>query len=135
VRGEYDRFTHLSPESVEAVARRVAELLQKSLTALETSAFVEPKQAEPGLVDAPTVARELGVSVDYVYAHQNELGVRRLGSGKKPRLRFDLAESRAAFDGHPGDQKRTSDSQPSRKGRKRRHTTSVPLLPFRGEGR
>jgi hypothetical protein len=42
------------------------------------------------LVDAATLGRELGVSRQFVYDHAEELGVLRLGSGSRPRLRFDL---------------------------------------------
>jgi len=48
------------------------------------------------LVDAATLARELGVSRDYVYDHRDELGGRRIGDGERPRLRFDLGEALAA---------------------------------------
>jgi hypothetical protein len=44
------------------------------------------------LVDARTLAGYLGVTVGYVYAHADELGARRLGSGPKARLRFSVAE-------------------------------------------
>ena len=37
---------------------------------------------------AGQLAARLGVTAQWVYDHQNELGVVRLGSGRKPRLRF-----------------------------------------------
>lgn len=44
----------------------------------------------PGqLVSAGEVAMRLGVSRGWVYAHAGELGALRLGSGQRPRLRFD----------------------------------------------
>jgi hypothetical protein len=60
---------------VEAIARRVAELIGQT----------------SGLVDAQAVAAELHVDRDWVYAHARELGVVRLGPGPKARMRFDLA--------------------------------------------
>src|ERR1700751_2914700 len=54
----------------EATAARLAEIVS----------------AAPGtfaLVDARQLARDLGVSLDYVYAHATELGAMRLGSGPK----------------------------------------------------
>jgi hypothetical protein len=78
---------------VEAVARRVAELLRR---------HVEP---EP-LIDAAEAARRLRVSRATIYAKANELGAVRLGHGPKARLRFDprrihdaLAAMRAADPG------------------------------------
>lgn len=46
-----------------------------------------------GLVDAAALARVLDVSRGYVYAHADELGAVRLGSGPRPRLRFDVERS------------------------------------------
>ncbi len=66
----------LSPASVEAVARRVAELL-------------EPRPGPPALIDVAEAARRLGVKPLWVYEHADELGVVRLAKGSRPRLRFD----------------------------------------------
>lgn len=69
----------------EATAARLAEIVG----------------AAPGtfaLVDARQLARELGVSLDYVYAHATELGAMRLGSGPKARIRFDLDRARQALE-------------------------------------
>lgn len=49
------------------------------------------------LVDAATLAAELGTSPRFVYEHADELGAMRLGSGPKARLRFDLEAARAAL--------------------------------------
>lgn len=68
----------LDSDDIEAIARRVAEL-------------VGPLA---GFVDARSVAVALQVERDWVYAHARELGVLRLGAGPKARLRFDLAEVR-----------------------------------------
>jgi N-formylglutamate amidohydrolase len=65
----------------EATATRLAEIVSST----------------PGtfaLVDARQLARDLGVSLDYVYAHATELGAMRLGSGPKARIRFDLNRAR-----------------------------------------
>lgn len=63
---------------VEAIACRVVELLRTH----------EPKERPARLVDAATLARELGVERDWVYANAERLGAIRLG-GPKGRLRFD----------------------------------------------
>lgn len=64
---------------IERVANRVAQLL-------------EPRVARrlPELVDVETLAQALGLSSSYVYEHQDELGVIRLGTGPHAPLRFDL---------------------------------------------
>ena len=69
----------LDADDVEAIARRVAELVGHVSR----------------LVDAHTVAAELQVERDWVYAHANELGAVRLGNGSKARLRFDMRHVRA----------------------------------------
>lgn len=74
-----EQVVTLDAESVEAVARRTAELLRGAPL--------------PGDVDATTVATALGTSRDFVYRHANRLGGRRLGSGPRARLRFDLDQA------------------------------------------
>jgi hypothetical protein len=70
-------WVKLDRDDVEAIARRVAELLGS--------------QQRPAVryVDAAEVARALAVERDCVYAHADELGAIRLG-GPTGRLRFDL---------------------------------------------
>jgi hypothetical protein len=70
---------------VDALARRVVEI-------------VGARSAIFGLVDACELAEDLGVSIDYVYAHATELGAMRLGSGPKARIRFDLHGARQALE-------------------------------------
>jgi hypothetical protein len=71
---------------VEAVALRVVQLMR-------SGDVVNDRR----LVDAATLAGELGVDRSWVYAHRDVLGVVRLGSGSKPRLRFDAQVARAAL--------------------------------------
>jgi hypothetical protein len=70
----------------EATARRVVEIVTPP--AATTFAFVGARE----------LARELGVSLDYVYAHSAELGGMRLGSGRGARIRFDLDRARLALE-------------------------------------
>jgi hypothetical protein len=70
----------------EATARRVAEIV------------TPPAATTFALVGARELARELGVSLDYVYAHSTELGGMRLGSGRRARIRFDLDRARLALE-------------------------------------
>jgi hypothetical protein len=72
---------------VEAVAHRVAELIRD-----EAQQTVGRR-----LVDAATLAAELGVERSWVYEHADEMHPVRLGKGSKPRLRFDLLAVRTAL--------------------------------------
>jgi hypothetical protein len=73
----------LHPDDVEAIARRVTELVN----------------APPArrLVDAAELAAALGVSRDTVYANADRLGARRMGAGRRPRLRFDVDVALSAW--------------------------------------
>jgi hypothetical protein len=79
----------LAEADVEAIARRVAELLREHR--LETVS----------LVDASEAAALLGVERGFVYRHADRLRAIRVGDGPRPRLRFDprvlagLASARA----------------------------------------
>ena len=74
----------------EATATRLAEIVSSA----------------PGtfaLVDARQLAGDLGVSLDYVYAHATELGAMRLGSGPKARIRLiSIARGRRSRPGQGG---------------------------------
>jgi len=90
--------TALSP-SAEAIAERLAELVAERVVEDAARRVMELLREQDHLavgqlVDAATVARELGVSRDTVYAHANELGAIRLGDGPRSRMRFDLARAR-----------------------------------------
>lgn len=77
VEGMANARIKLDPEVVEAIARRVATLLEeKALRRRE-------------LVGAAELARRLGVDRSWVYSHAIELGVMKLGDGPRARLRFD----------------------------------------------
>jgi hypothetical protein len=73
----------LHPDDVALIAEAVVERLRG-----ETPAT--------GLVDAETLARELGVARSFIYAHKDLLGAKRLG-GPHGRLRFDVERARAAL--------------------------------------
>lgn len=80
--------TRSESDLVEAIARRVVELLR-----------TEIQQGRPArLVDAATLARELGVERDWVYANAERLGAIRLG-GPRGRLRFDREVVTEKLDG------------------------------------
>ena len=110
------------PGLVEAVARRVVDLLhEEALMLLEV----------PRLLSVAQVAREFGVSCDWVYANARHLGAIRMGSGPKARLRFDrdTIGARIARLGSSGsiasiDHKRKRGAGP----RKRRETKLLPIV-------
>jgi hypothetical protein len=114
----------LDPELVDAIARRVVELLEKR--------GVQKRE----LVDAAELARLLGIERSWVYAHAIELGAVKLGSGPKPRLRFDpeiaarvLQKVGGGSAADPPTRPGERAGQPSRGEGKR-----VRLLPVRGSG-
>lgn len=73
----------LEPRDIDAVARRVVEILDERST------------PPAPLVSAAELAVVLGVDVVWVREHADLLGVYRLGAGPRARLRFDVQEARA----------------------------------------
>lgn len=115
----------LTPEAIEQIAQRVAELLERR----DVSPRVEPRR----LFAANELARCLGVSREWVYDHANELGVIPIGDGPKPRLRFDLQVAEAAMAERrrgPSAAEPEIDDHAAR--RRRPPAQGVPLLPVRG---
>lgn len=111
------------PEFVEAVARRVVELLQAGD---DVGAMRRERSSS---LTVAQVAAQYGVSTSWVYAHQRELGAMRLGSGPRARLRFNsavLANAISAFD------RAERGRVPHPKETRRRRAT--PLIPFESMG-
>lgn len=112
----------LDPEVVDAIARRVVELLdQRGLRKRE-------------LVDATELARRLGIERSWVYSHAIELGAVKLGTGARPRLRFDPEIAARFLRKAP----KGPAAPPARSGERagQPHRSSGPkvsLLPVRGE--
>lgn len=75
----------LTPGEIDAIVSRVAEILQSRRAA-------RPTRPQPRMVTAADVARWCGVERSWVYSHAEDLGARKIGTGERPRLRFDLAE-------------------------------------------
>jgi hypothetical protein len=118
-----DPRIRLDPQTVEAIARRVVELLEKR--------GLQRRE----MVDAAELARRFGIERSWVYSHAIELGAVKLGAGAKPRLRFDpeiaarvlrKVDDRPAADPPARSGKRAGQPQGS-EGR-------VELLPIRGSG-
>jgi hypothetical protein len=96
----------LAPESIDALATRLAELLGGALRE-PVPAVENPKK----MLSAAEVSKRWSISRRWVYDHAEELGARRLGSGPRPRLRFDPDEVAARVGAPqrpapPGDQRR-----------------------------
>jgi hypothetical protein len=79
----------LDHEDIEAIAERAAHHVVQLLHNSSRGAHQ--------LLDPKELARELKVSVDYVYAHAVDLGAMPLGDGPKARLRFDLQTAQSAM--------------------------------------
>jgi len=115
----------LDPQTVEAIARRVVELLDR-----------RGLSGGPELVDAAELAQRLGIERSWVYTHAIELGAVKLGSGRKPRLRFD-PQVAARFLRQVGEAPAAGPRPPirgERAGRPRRVQDQAPLLPIKGGG-
>lgn len=114
----------LDPQTIEAIARRVVELLERQAQA-----------EKPELVDAAELARRLGIERSWVYTHAIELGAVKLGSGRKPRLRFDPEIAARVL--HRSGEGPAADP-PARSGKRarrpRRPEGQVRLLPIKGGG-
>lgn len=85
----------LTPSEIDAIVSRVAELLPSRRTAPST-------RPRPRMMTAAEVARWCGVERSWVYAHAEELGACKIGTGERPRLRFDpedVSERIAALGG------------------------------------
>lgn len=106
----------LDDASVEAIARRVVELMDGG-------------QGSKDWIDAAEVARRLNVSRDYVYEHANDLDAVRIGSGPRARLRFEAAKvaARLRCSGSDTSHDQVTAVRPVRSER------DAPLLPIRGE--
>lgn len=118
--------TALDEASVEAVARRVVELIRTE----------GDSPAGRRLVDAATLATELGVERSWVYAHRDELGAIQIGTGSKPRLRFDVEVAGELLARSTSKESQASQTPVAASGSSRRRSrrlgSSPDLLPIRG---
>jgi hypothetical protein len=114
----------LDPQATEVIARKVVELLE------------ERGLQKRELVDAAELARRFGIERSWVYSHAIELGAVKLGSGGKPRLRFDpqiaVRVLRRVGEGSAADPPARSGERAGQPQRGRK--SEVRLLPIRGPG-
>src|SRR3954469_9954056 len=76
IEAEVEKVALLDEASIEAIARRVAELLSGG--------------SGRQLVTAAKLAEQLGVERSWVYANARRLGAVRLSAGPRAQLRFDV---------------------------------------------
>jgi hypothetical protein len=112
----------LTPQAIEQIAQRVAQLL--------TNTPALPSASPPvALLTADQLAQQLGVTRAWVYENAHRLGAIRLGTGPRARLRFDPKTATQALASSPTPQAPT-DTPPRRPGRPRRRSEpTAPLLP------
>jgi hypothetical protein len=119
-------------EDLELLADLVAERVLERLGS--------PASPVGELVDAAEIARRFGLTASTVRGHADELGVIRLGTGPKPRMRFDPERVAAALgsdDRLHHEQSATAGEAPAQPTIRRRRRAAPsghqpPLLPIRG---
>ncbi len=121
VHGLRAAFAELSPDAIEQIAHRVAQMLRED---------TPPPPSR--LVDAEQLARHYRLSRTWVYEHADSLGAIRLGTGPRARLRFDLAEVARTLEAGAGETVRSNpapraSARPTRRPRAGRES----LLPIR----
>ena len=112
----------LDPQTIEAIARRVVEILERrGLQSRE-------------LVDAAELARRFGIERSWVYSHAIELGAVKLGNGAKPRLRFDPQIAAKVLRRVGGDSAADPPARSGERAGQPRHSEgTAALLPIRGQ--
>jgi hypothetical protein len=117
----------LTPQTIEQIAGRVAQLLRHQQP---------PPQASPPPTPAWMTAKELAAHLKlnpaWVYEHAHELGAIRTGTGPKARIRFDLHTATQRLKSHQRQTTPTT-TQPRRKPTPRGapYPTDTPLLEIR----
>ena len=78
----------LDPAVIEEIADRLSRRHRRRVVEVLRERDEARRARRPAWLDAQEVARQLGVSREWVYEHADELGAMRIGSGPRPRLRF-----------------------------------------------
>jgi hypothetical protein len=119
----------LTPDAIEQVAQRVAQLLRREQT-LPAGASDGAQPTRVRLLTAEQLARHLGVTRAWVYDNATQLGAIPLSDGPRPRLRFDLTTATQAFQARRHNEPAVlSETRRPRPTRRRRTPPAVPLLP------
>jgi len=80
-------LVRLHPETLERLAVRTAVLVAERLGRSQSAG-----QQRPELLTAAEVSAWWGVHRGWIYEHAEELGAIRIGTGPRPRLRFDTEQ-------------------------------------------
>jgi hypothetical protein len=83
----------LTPQAVEQIATRVAQLLRH-----QQQHDAEHATEPSGLLNVSQLANHFNLSRAWVYEHADQLGAIRFGDGPKARLRFDLNTATQALE-------------------------------------
>lgn len=120
----------LTPQAVEQVARRVAQLLHRQQEIQQHAETGEPV----GVVTVAGFAAYYKLTPAWVYEHADELGAIRIGSGPKARIRLDFRTAKAALAQLQASPERAASTAPARKRRGPRpspYEVDAPLLESR----
>jgi hypothetical protein len=120
----------LTPQAVEQVATRVAQLLHRQQEDRERQRVSEPV----GMFTVSQLAQHLHLNRAWVYEHADELGAIRLGDGPKARLRFDLHTAKTALGRQQADREPAPAAPKPRKPRRPQpspYSPDAPLLKVR----
>ena len=121
----------LTPQAVEQVASRVAQMLQRQQ---QQSAEIPGAKEQQGFLNVAQLARHLGLNPAWIYEHADELGAIRIGDGPKARIRFDLYTATQALRQHqPGRTQGPATAKPRKPRRSPAspYRTNAPLLEIR----
>lgn len=79
----------LDSTSIDEIADRLTDaVVARIIDVIRIEGLIARAGVGLRWLDAQEVAARLGVSREWVYEHADELGARRIGSGRRPRLRF-----------------------------------------------
>jgi hypothetical protein len=125
-------MTDFTAEQVDQLADALADrLLERLADVLPAQPSLNRHGTVTGaLVDAQALADALGCSREFVYRHADEFGGKRVAEGPRGRLRFDPTVALERWQAQPADT--TSRATPAKR-RNRPASTTVQLLPIRGE--
>jgi len=123
---------HLHPDDLDAIADRVASEVLARLT--DIPELQEAARARNFDATAEDIARRHGLTAAWVRTNAAMLGGVRIGTGPKPRHRFnaEIAEAHIASMCSGRDDRPLNTAPKVRKRRRRTADTHVPLLPITG---
>jgi hypothetical protein len=134
----------MHPDDLAALADLVADRLADRLLSAVAAAGMGAGPSAPvggrerageqpaALMTAAEVGRRFQLSAEWVREHQDELGVIRIGNGRRPRLRFDPVKVAAALTPRERNERSEARTSPRRTARpsQRRTENSDNVLDF-----